>query len=171
MASGVVGFLLVFWLFIYLPSNRKLKAIKKELGSAQTKIDQINKIVGEKELAQVVADLTKKFAGLKSKLPRKDEVIIHNLSKSARELKIDIKKISVLDKIPLGAPVAGSNIEKLSISLELAGEFKALGEYLDNLRNNFPILITIDKLSISGRGEAKYTLNASLQLWAYLSKN
>jgi hypothetical protein len=171
MASGVVAFLLIFWLFIYLPSSRKLKAIKEELHSAQTKIDQINKIVGEKELAQVVTDLTKKLSDLKSKLPGKDEAIISNLSQRARELKVETKKISILGKMPLENPVAGSNIEKLSLSLELSGEFKALGEYIDNLRNNFPVLITIDKLSISGQGEGRYSLDASLQLEAYLSKN
>ncbi len=170
MASGVIGFLLIFWLFIYLPSSQKLKSIKKELNLAQAKIDQVNKLVGKKELASVAIDLTKKFNNLRNKLPKKDEVIISALSQEARKLKLEIKNIAILEKVPLGQTIAGSRVEQLSVSLELVAEFKALGEYLDSLRNDFPVLVTIDKLTIGGRGEGKHSLDASLSLLAYMSK-
>ncbi len=170
LTAGVFIFLFILLFFIYLPSKRQVSSIKKQLSLAREEIAQINKLVGEKELAQVIKDLKTQADSLRSRLPFRDETIIANLTQKARSLNLEIKNIAISDRQPLEQKVSGTALEKLFLSLDLSGEYKALGEYLNCLRNDFPAAVTVDKLKISSGGEGKSILEINLGLWAYLAK-
>jgi len=166
----VLGSLLFFWIFIYGPQGSKLTLLKNELANIENQIVEINKITAGKELAQAVMQLKIKFDTIRSQLPRGEEDIIDYLSDQARKLKIEVKNIMPSNKKSLGNKIAGFTIEELPISMSLVCESKILGTYLDILRNDSPILVRVNNLEISGKGEGRALLDISLKILAYLSR-
>ena len=170
MGVGIVIFFVLFWSFIYLPCKREVTVMKEQLSLAQGQIRQINELIGENELVQVVTDLKTNFNSLKSKFPDRDEAIIGYLSQEARNLNIEIKNITISSKESVEHKISNFDMEKLYLSINLVCEFKDLGEYLNILRNESPVLVKVNTLDINGRGEGKPNLDVSLQISAYLSK-
>ena len=170
-ASLIVLFFLIFiWAFIYLPQRKKVASIKGELVSAEAQITEIINITEGKDLAEVVGDFRIRLNNLKKQLPARDEVIVDALTIAARDLNIEVKNISFSEKRLLEQQAAGFEIEEMPISMQLVCEFRNLGEYLNLLRSNFPILVRVQKLNISGQEGLPNLANISLEVIAYLSR-
>lgn len=168
-AVGLV-FLFSFLVFVYGPQSRKFAAIKRELSQTENQIKEIMSIVGGRDLPQAVRDLKTRLTNTASKLPSKEDVVISNLSENAKKLNLEVKNIIPANKQLLGNRITGYIIEELPISLSLVGDYRALGEYLNILRNNSPILIRVRQLEIKGKGEGRSDLDIALQISAYLSR-
>jgi len=54
--------------------------------------------------------------------------------------------------------------------MSLSGEYRAIGEYIDVLLNDFPNLVRVRQLNIQGKGEGRPILEADLQISVYLAR-
>ena len=170
-ASLIVLFFLIFiWAFIYLPQRKKVASIRGELISAEAQITEIINITEGKDLAEVVGDFRVRLNSLKKQLPARDEVIVDALTAVARDLNIEVQNISFSGKQPSEKQIDGFEIEEMLISMQLVCEYRDLGEYLSLLRSNFPILVNVQKLDISGQEGVPNLANISLEVIAYLSR-
>ncbi len=170
VSLGAMGFLIFAWIFIYLPQSQKVALIRKEFISAEAQIAEIISITKGRDLSEVVRDLKVSLNGLKKQLPNSDEVVIDALTTAARDLNIDVQNISFSGKRPSDIQVAGFEIEEMPISMKLVCEYRNLGQYLNLLRINFPVLVRVQTLSINGQKGVPNLANISLGVTAYLSK-
>jgi len=169
--SIVVLFFLIFiGVFIYLPQSKKVASIKDELVSAEAQIAEIISITEGKDLAEAVKGFRINLNDLKKQLPARDEAVIDALTTTARDLNIEVQNISFSGKQPSERQVAGLEIEEMPISMHLVCEYRNLGQYLNLLRSDFPILIRVQKLDISGQEGAPNLADISLEVKAYLSR-
>ncbi|MFC1708654.1 type 4a pilus biogenesis protein PilO [Candidatus Omnitrophota bacterium] len=166
----VVAALICFWIFVYGPQSEKLRSVKKDLAFIESQITQIDSIIQGRELSGVVIDLNSQLISLVSFLPANQEEIISNLSNRARKFDIEIKSINPQVKVLLEEEVSGYDIQELPILVNLQCGFKNLGEFLNALRINFPVLVRVKSLNIKGQGEGKPILDINLEILAYLSK-
>lgn len=172
IALVVLAFLFSSWVFIYLPQSRRLIKMQKKLKATEEEINQINKITQGKTLEEAVGNLNLELRQAAMRLPSADEDIIEILSREAKKLKIGVQVMDPADESQvLPTKVPGFNIRELPISLKLVGEYRAIGEYLDNLENKVPILIKLKYLNIQagGAGPGNTNLNVDLEISAYLS--
>ncbi|MDD5005482.1 MAG: hypothetical protein PHS93_03140 [Candidatus Omnitrophica bacterium] len=165
-----VVFLFLFWFFVYMPQTRRLASIKNELASVESQIAEIIRITEGRELTEAVKDFNTQIIEGANILSFKQEDIISSLLQEARNFKIDVKSITPLARKSLENKIPGFTIEELPISMVLSGEFRDLGEYLNILKNRFPVLIKVRQLDIKGNGEGRAILDATLQISAFLSK-
>jgi len=166
----VLLFLIFIWAFIYRPQRKKVASIRGELVSAEAQITEIINITEGKDLAEVVRGFGIKLNSLKKQLPARDEVIVDALTAAARDSNIEVQNISFSGKQPSQKQIAGFEIEEMLISMQLSCEYRNLGEYLNLLRTNFPILVRVQKLDISGQEGTPNLANISLEVIAYLSR-
>jgi len=162
-------FLISFWVFVYRPQSRKLISIKKELAKAESQIEEITKLVNEEDLAQNFREYESRFNDLVSCLPSGEEDVIDNLSKTARGLKIEVRKLIPSQRILLDNGLS-YKIEELPISMNLVCEFNVLGEFLNILKNDFPVLIKLRQIEIKSGKDHDFNLDVSLEISAYLSE-
>jgi len=170
--GGIIAIasLICFIIFIYGPQSKQLKSIKRDLSFTASQIEEINKIMQGKELTEVVQDLNNQLIKVSSSLPLNQEDIVSNLSSEARILKIEIKSINPQEKRLLEDKVIGYDIEELPISISMLCEYRALGNFLDILRDRFPSLVRLKQVTIKSEGEGKPNLDVKLDILAYLSK-
>jgi len=166
----VIIAIFLFLVFIYLPRSREVAGIKDSLQSAERNIVEITGATEGRELIDIARELGINLNQLRSQLPSQDETVIKNLSEEARKRKIEIKRINFSKKGKSTYQTGSFNIEELAVSMDLAGEYRDLGMYLETLRYDSPILITVNKIAIKGEGEGRPNLNISLDITAYLSK-
>jgi Tfp pilus assembly protein PilO len=165
----VAASIIFFWLFIYMPQSRKFERIKKELAATESRIAQITSLAEGKDLSAAVSGLKVTLLKVLSQLPMDDEKVIAYLSDGARRLKVEVKNIAPQQARPVDTGVPGYQIMEFPISLNLNAEYRAIGEYLSALRNNFPILIRVRDIQIQSKGFGRADLDAAVQLSAYLA--
>lgn len=166
----VLASLICFWIFIYGPQSRKFTEIKNNLKSTEEQIAGINAITQGKELAEAVKELKTDLIKLAAKFPPGEEVLIQRLSELAKKKGMRLENITPGARKSSGEIVSGYDVEELAITTSLSGEFKALGEYLIALRENFPVLVKIRQINIQGSKEGQVDLSVSLGISAYLAK-
>lgn len=165
-----VIFLLCFWIFVYLPQQKRLSSIHKEISYIDTQIAQINEMTGGSDLTEALSDFNARIRDMSAIFSSNDEEVIGSLSKEAKKLKIEIESIKPLEKQPVKDLDPSLNIEELPIAMQLSCEFKDLANYLKILREEFPVLIKMKRLEVKGGGEGKDLLSVNLDISAYLSK-
>jgi len=163
-------FLLCIWFFVYLPQQKKLSSIEKELSSIDMQIAQINEMAGGGDLTEALSNFNKQVKDMSAIFSSTDEEVIGNLSKEAKKLKIEIESIKPLAKQSIENPSLPLEIEELPIAMQLSCEFKDLANYLKILREEFSALIKVKKLEIKGGGEGKDLLSVNLEISAFLSR-
>lgn len=165
----LVSFVLYLSL-IHKPQGRKLLDIRKDLASTENQIADILNLAKGDELTVAVKKLKTDLDKAHSQFPQGEEKVIRRLSDEASRLKIKVKNITSSGAKTLDGEVGGRNIDELFISMNLSCEYRQIGDYLDALINNFPILIKVSQLEIKGVGEGVPELDIDLKLSAYLSK-
>jgi type II secretory pathway component PulM len=168
IAAIVLVFIVLFWSFVYLPQSRKLGAIKEELRNADAQIAEINRLTQGRDLTEVVTQLNKQLDKTDDILPAHEDTIVNFLSQSARSLGIDVKNMNVSERKVTDVYVAGRRVEELPVSMNIASDFKSIGEYLNILRDSSLVLVRVREIDIKGNGLGHPELNASLQITAYL---
>jgi len=170
IASVIIIFLFLFWNFVYAPQKRRLWDIKDKLTQREAEIEGIKRISHGQPLQDAVKDLNMRLRAASARLPASEEGIIKSLSEEAKKLKIDVQNTDPGEKKILPNKIPGFQIEELPISLDIVSEYKAIGEYLDILINQFPFLVRVRQFDIQGSGEGSPNLNVKLEISAYLSE-
>lgn len=171
IAVVVAAFIILFWAVVYAPQSRRLTAVKNKLSAAEAQIAQITRLAQNRDLGQVVTDLSKQLNQMAAKLPAREEGVLNYLSKTARDLKIEIKDMDLADKKTLEGKIPGYVVAELPVVLSLSAEFRSLGEYLNVLEDNSSILVQVRQLEIKGSGEGHPKLDINLKLLVYLSQS
>ena len=171
LAVILIGFLLLFLVFIYAPQSRRVKEIKNKLFFAENQITEINKITQGQDLAAAVGKLNQKLVRLVRRMPERQEVAMKFLTENARRLGIEVKNIVLLDKQIAANKAPGYIIGEVPIAMTLTADYKAIGEYLIALDEDESLLTRVRELDIKGDGEGQPKLDVSLQISAYLSEN
>lgn len=170
ISLAALTFLILFWFFIYAPQSKKFNQIKASLAQTDAQINEISGLMAGKDMATAIKELRSKYETIKSRLPDQDEDAVGKIIDEAKKLRIEIKNITPASRIPLGDKVPGFYLEELPISLNFSCDYRMLGEYLNNLRNNSPLLIRIRRVNIKGKGEGVGNLDINLEISAYLGK-
>jgi len=170
IASIVAGSLLAFIIFVYMPQSKKLGTIRRQLIEADTQIAEIGRITEGKDLNAAVKDLSAKLSVASKILPSDESDVVTKLTDLARRLKLQINTLDPQGDIKSAQGVAGYDLSELPVILSLTGEFRAIGEFLDDLRTDFPALVKVKNLAIQGNGEGRPALSASLEVSAILAQ-
>lgn len=178
IAGLIVAAIVIFLKFIYLPQKARFEELKKELRMAEEEIGDIKKTAGaeeEKSMGVALEGLQKKFKDLETRFPDKEEMILRELPAFANRFGIEIKSmqpqkkraVKEIDKSEF--TVTGYTVEDIEIAIFAVGRYKNLGEYIKALKEEFPALIRINKLSMSrAGGEDGMSLNINMTITAYL---
>ncbi len=164
------AFTVFLWILIFSPQKNTLVSIKGRLSQTEARIAEIKQLTQGRDMAVVVAELDKKLVDALNKLPSRQEVVISYLSDNASNLGIAIKNINLSDKQITMKKISNYIIAEVPISINLTGEYKAIGEYLNILRDDSVILSRIEKINIKCKGEGTIYLDASLEINAYFAK-
>ncbi|HOX55157.1 MAG: hypothetical protein PHI86_06705 [Candidatus Omnitrophica bacterium] len=165
----LVSFVL-YVILIHRPQGSRLLEIRRDLAGTENQIADILSLAKGNELTVAVKKLKTDLDKAYSQFPQGEEKVIRRLSDEASRLKIKVKNITSSGVKTIDEEIGGRNIEELFISMNLSCEYRQLGDYLNVLINNFPILIKVSQLEIKGAGEGASELDVDLKLSAFLSK-
>jgi Tfp pilus assembly protein PilO len=173
-AVGVV-FLIVGIIIFYFPSKKRIKDLKTELDDMNQQIDRIFAIVGkEKSIGEGIQSLEELYKTISARFPQKEERGIRLLSDYARRLNMEVGSLVPASKVPFldqeAHPVVidGETCQAELVSMEMRGSYQDLVEYIRELQEDFPTLVTIESLSISKDSAGPDKLNIRLGLRFYL---
>jgi Tfp pilus assembly protein PilO len=170
IALLVLAFLIVFWVFIYIPESRKYRQQQEEIRQTEGQVAEITQIAAGRELGRAVRDLRLELGRLLNRLPAQDETAIAAISQAAKKRELSLKSINPRDEKVVDAGIGGYTIKELPISLSLVAEYRSLGEFLNDLAESSDIFVRLRSLRISGSGEGQLGLDVQLELSAYLSE-
>mgnify|MGYP001591376263 CR=1 FL=1 len=165
------AFLFFFWVFIYNPQSRKFKAVKSALASVESQIAYIMNLTAGREMSQAVRELQDDLKSISGKLPVSEQNILDDLMAGAKKFKIEVKSLAPASRHQEQENIPSYDVDELPFTMNISCDFKALGEYLNLLRSNFPILIRIKQIDIRFSGEGHGNLDVTLQLSSYLSRH
>lgn len=163
-------FTVFLWVFIFLPQRNKLACLRNSLSETEAQITQIKQLALGRDMAEVAGELNKKLLECLDKLPSRHEAAINYLSDNAHNLGIVIKNISLHSQQAVMENIADYIIAQTPISINLTGGYKAIGEYLNILRDDSAILIRLEKIDIKREKENYIYLNADIEINVYFAK-
>lgn len=158
------------WGLIIMPQKKKLTMLQKKLSDTEAQIAEVEQITQGRNMSEVVTGLNKELSDALGKLPSRQEIVIGYLTDNARNLGIIIRNFSLSDKQVIANEVAGYMVTEMPITINLTGEYQAIAEYLNALRDDTALLIRIENIDIKSKGGENVYLDASLQVNAYFTK-
>jgi Tfp pilus assembly protein PilO len=173
-----VGTLLAFfiiWLFIFIPTTKKVKDLKAELAGLDGQIQQIEGRAGDaKSLDAGIRLLEDKLKVLRGKFPSTEEESIKAFANLAQKSGVTIDSIrpnprkELLDES--GAPVKAEAKTCYVISLVVSARctFSDLVKFSEIVENNLPALATIQKMDVNKDPSGTNLLNVSMDVNLYL---
>jgi hypothetical protein len=171
IAAIIAGSLLAFIIFVYLPQSKRLGAIRRQLNEAEANIADIGQITSGRDLNEAVKDLSAKLSTASKIFPSGEGEVISRFTDIAKKLKLQINTLDPQGEIKLAQSIAGYNLSELPVIINMSGEFRAIGEFLNYLRNDFSALARVKKLSLQGNGEGRPALTANLEISVILAKS
>ncbi|MCU0651871.1 MAG: hypothetical protein MUC39_02895 [Candidatus Omnitrophica bacterium] len=167
LALVIVASLFLFWVIIYIPQKRRLVDIKRKLSVTEAEIEQINRVAQGRPLAEAAKDLNLRLQQASTSFIESGDAVKF-LSETAKQFKIDIRNIDPGEETALSANIPGYTVKELPVAIEINCEYRALGDFLDSLRNNSPYLSNVRHLGIQSNGEANPILEVKLDVSLYL---
>jgi len=161
--------LCVFLFFICIPQQKLFSSKINEVHKTEKQIAEIMLIAQGKDLAQAVKALNINLIEFSGKLPAEEEAIIYRLSDSAKKLRLNVMNITPGEKVLVAHKASGFDIEERPLTMTLVGDFRALGEYINELEQGEPTLVKIKKVEVKNKGEYKALLDIKLELSAYMA--
>lgn len=175
ITSIVVLAFLGFWAGVYLPSKKTVSKIKSQLDSVEAQLQEIQTLIGEgKTINESVQTLMERHQQLNILFPRKEEESLRVLSHLTRDLNIELVSIKpqqkkvCLDENRKEIEIEGKIMRTLSVSIGLRCFYKDLAKYLQALRDNLPVFITIERLNIKKGRSDSARLDVTLDVNLYL---
>lgn len=169
---GIV--ILIFYLFItfvYNPEKKQLNDIKQEYIAAKAQVEEFNRMVGEgKQIGDVISAFNNKMDVFDSRFPEKEEVMLREISGACEKAGITVSSIVPQKKRDLQlVSIKHSIVQEMPISISLTASYKKLGELLRILRDDLPVFVRVDNVSMSKSGGPQSSLlNVSLNMNTYL---
>jgi len=165
-------FFLLLIILVYLPQAKRLSSLKKKIAETETQIDQIMSVAKGRDLATVAKELRENLTKTVSKFPKGEDIVVAKLTDAAEDqVKLIVQDVTPGARQAIPEKVLGLNIDELTLTMSFSGEYRAIGEFLDILRGDFPVYIRVRSIEITGKGEGKTLLDCTLQLSAYLRRN
>lgn len=174
---GLIVFftLIIFWVFVYLPTQNTVSRVKKELLDIEAQILEIETIMSRgRSMQDNIGLLRERVRVLERKFPAKEEEGLRSLSDLADKLNIEIvslkpaPKEEVLDAKSQKTIIEDKVCQKLAVSIEMKSNFKNLIRYITALKKSSPVFVTIDQLKINKDTLEGAKLNIVLDLSLYL---
>ncbi len=177
--AGIVllAFVVFIWL-IYIPQRNRFENLKRELRAMEAEIAEIKKsayVTDDESMVKSLDALLRKFKVLHARFPSKEEAILRDLPVYAERCGIEIKsmqpqkKRSVTDINGRAVSIPGYAIEEMQIAITAMGRYKAFGEYVRLLKEEFSAVIKISKVQMTqGPAGAERTLGITMGITAYL---
>lgn len=172
-AAGLFIFLL-FWVFLYFPSNREIARLKRELALTQRQIQGIEILLaGSKSRDEAVYSLKQRQQYLDSKFPQKEEESLRIITEVARKMNINVVSLQpglraeFLDGSGKQVLIDGKAVCYLPITIEVVCFYKDLVNYLTELKNVLPAFVSVSSLNINkdNRSTGKIQANAGFNLY------
>ena len=173
IAGVIIAAVVIFFKFIYMPQKTRFEELKRELQTAEEEIGEIKKTAGaeeEKSMAVALEGLQNRLKSLDRMFPDKEEMVLRELPAFANKFGIEIKSMQPQKKREVkDMAVRGYKVEDIQIAISAVGRYRNLGEYIKALKEEFPALVRINKLSMSrAGGEDGMSLDIGMTITAYL---
>lgn len=167
----ILAFLIFIWL-IYIPHKHALDMLKAEVQATDRDILAIKAQAGAGEsLETAIEGLRKYLARLENKFPSKEEVALRELSALAQKSGIDITSMSPMKKQPVkdigNKPISieGYRIEELNVAIDITAGYRSVGEYIRMLKDDCPVFIRINNITMSGGGSPGLRVNLVITVY------
>lgn len=176
IAVGVSILLVVlFVMFVYIPTGKRMRDMKGEAAEVSRETSEIRGVMGDaKSVDEAVLSMNKSITHIENLFPRKEEVILSELSNLATSMNMEVVSISPQKKSVVTAidgvtvSVEGSVVVEMPIRMSLRARYKSVGDLIIALRGAFPMLVKVDNLDLSSAGKEDGVLNVNLQLNSYM---
>jgi len=172
--GGIGLAILIFFVFVYLPSQRQVTSLKKELEYFNSQISSINSIIDKKKSFQEnIFSLQERLKEL-DRFPHKEEQTLKIISDIAKESKIDIKNLAPRQKQEfiyaedLKLSIDGKGVIVMPVLLSLRCAYNDLIVFLTKLNKDLPAFISVESLEIERSDRSGQKLAAILELNIYL---
>lgn len=167
--------ILLFWLFLYLPANREISKLRKELILTEQQIQGIEILLtGSQSRNEAIRLLKHKQQYLSNKFPRKEEESLRLIPEIARKMGINVisvqlgPKVELLDESGKQIIIENKVASYLPMTLELNCYYKDLVKYLLDLKASLPAFTSVNSLSIKKDDPLTGKLRVSVEFNLYL---
>jgi hypothetical protein len=171
IAAISVATFAIFWVFLYIPSQKTIGDLKRELGIVQSQIRQIEgNFSGSGKLEQGILLLEKRYKEFNSKFPEKEEEALGALSDLAKQYKAEIRSVKsqpksiFLDESGKKIEIEGKVCQTFLVSMEIRTSYGGLVEYIDALKELLPAYVTIESMHIRKEASGSLKLIVALDL-------
>lgn len=175
--SGIVlAAFVIFIILIYLPAKSRLAELKKEYSLIQSEIDEFKKSLGDEEsMEQVILSMKKKLDLLDRKFSEKEEDVLKEISVLAGNLGVEIasirperkRVIKEIDKYVVN--IKECVVQEMPIYMNLKASYRMAGEFLKDLKENCPVFIDIQNVSmVKHKDKASELLDVTMNINTYL---
>ena len=159
----------VFLLLVFIPQQRRFASKIKELRKTEKQTAEVMSFSQGKDFTQAVKALNINLVEITNKFADTEEMVIYKLSDSAKKLKLNVMNITPGDTVLVAHKASGFDIKEMPLTMNLVGEFRALGEYINKLENSSPVLVEIKRVEVKNKGEFQIPLDINLQLSAFIA--
>lgn len=168
VAVGLVFLLLfVFWLFFYRPNRSELKKMEAQVAGLEREIKMAEFILKEDlPPGDEIRYLSQRLASLENKFPSREGEGLKRISDLAAESGIELISMRPGPREPV---VGRESLESISVSYQLRASFFDLVNYLEDLREELPVLVVIDFLDIREIGSSSEKLNINMGVRLFLT--
>ena len=163
-------FLLVFsylnYSYIYLPRNKRISSLDKQIGVLQNKIEEGRKIYARLgELKKEYQDLIEKMEFMEVLLPKEKEIpeFLVMLQETMDEFSIDFSNFSPQSLIQ----ERDSLYATLPINLTYSANYFEVIRFLDRLEN-FPRIVDVRDLNLTPDREKAENVNVTMTMFTYV---
>ncbi len=167
--------LFIAWLVVYIPAQDNVSQLKRELAGVENQIHQIEALVEKgKTIDEGIRIFQERYQQLTAKFPPREEEGLKVLADFARKQNIEVVSTDSQGKAPCRGEnqqeieAEGKKCQVLLISMEMRGSYRDLVQYLETIKKELPVFITVERLSIARDGYGPTRLRVILSLNLYL---
>lgn len=166
---------LLLFTLILMPAKGKKDEMKKNLTDIESYLMPFKHLLNDtSSLQEALQSFTKRSQEFERKFPAKEEEAIKLLSVYAQQTNIKITSLKMHSKEPFQG--GGGNETKIDgkvclevpVTMELAGSYNNLIEYLKILRESLPSFLVVEEIKINRGNAEQRLLNISLSINLYL---
>lgn len=176
LATAAAVLFTIFIIFAYMPRQKSVSGLKKELTGMEAQIELIQSTLGDlEELSRMLAGMQKELVLFESRLPNTKQIssVLSELSSAARLCSVDVISIRPHEPVPLlddnQNPISLDKkpLKEIKIELNLLAKYKSLAEYVKKIQESLNLLAVIEEIVITKREERGANLDIELSLLIY----
>lgn len=167
--------LLIFVVFVYLPTYARLNRLKAQLGEIEAQMREVEVITKDgKNIHGGIKVLKDRYNILEGCFPSAEDETLKKLVGFAKDMKIDVDSVEPRQRVVLvdgnNTPqrIEGKTCYKMPVSIKMRCSYKDLVNYAEVLRKSLAAFTTIEKLQIEKNQEDLKKLNIHAEINLYL---